>query len=438
MKYTPFLILPFALILNSQSAHAWGNEGHEVVALIAQQVLTKQSARDPQAAKALAAVQSILGSTSIDQAAIWPDEVKNLARSCSTPPYVKDPNWGKDPYKGKSSAVCDAYNYTSSWHFINSDSSSYAIDPNGKDYFKGDMVVMINGLSHVLKGEQSSVLSGVRSYDTWKAACVGKPDHQDGACKKEALEFLIHLVGDVHQPLHAGANCDLGANLQQIQFFGQDNDPTAFWCTSKKPKNSSDVKGAHAYAVCEHHELHQAWDTNILVHGPNSAFTSAQAYATSLVKIMTSAKQSYDSTKCVTTSPDQPVSVDGANGPVAWVNESLCYQPQVYTFPDETSNSAKSSKESNKEPKRSVAQAGIASIPNRCRADKTVKALDDAGQVVQIHGEDKVDYFTPFAVGPKYSEVNLPTINERLYWGGVRLASLLKDIYGTGDKAANF
>ncbi len=434
MKYIPSLILPLILVLNSQVASAWGNEGHEVVALIAQQVLTKQSASDPQAAKALATLQSILGSTPIDQAAIWPDEVKNLARGCSTPPYIKDPSWGKDPYKGKSSEVCDAYNFTSSWHFINSDTSTYAIDPNAKDYFKGDMVIMINGLAHVLKGEPAPVLAGVQSYDNWKKACLGKPGYSGGTCKKEALEYLIHLVGDVHQPLHAGANCDLGANLQQIEFFGQDNDPTAFWCASKKPTSASDTKGAHDYAVCEDHELHQAWDVNLFVHGPHSAFTTAQTYANLLVEHMASSKQSSDSTKCVSTQPDQAVKIDGANGPAAWVNESLCYQPQVYTFPDDASSASKTTKNA----KRSVAQASPASISNRCRADKTTKALDDTGHVVQNHGADKIDYFTPFTVGTKYLNANLPTINERLYWGGVRLASLLKDIYGNGDKAANF
>lgn len=430
MKKSLVVFAVLSLAFFPQKAFSWADEGHAIVALTAQQILTDQSPKDPKAAKALATVQSILGQTGFDKAALWPDDIKNISRSCSTPPFLKDPNWGKDPYKGKSSQLCDAYAYTSSWHFINSDTSSYAIDPTRTDYFKGDVVVVTQGLSHLLKGEAAPVMKGVISYDNWKKACLSRPDHATNSCKKEAVEFLMHLVGDIHQPLHTGSSCDLGSNLQEITFFGQDNDPHAFWCAAKKPKAATDTKAAKDYAICLHHELHQTWDQNLLVLAPQTRYKDPKSYAALLIKEMASVKESSDPARCVMTAPDKSVSIDDPNGPLAWANESLCYQPQAYQFPDDATAIA-----GKKAGGRSIAQA---TIPNRCRTDKMVKSVDDQGHVIQVRGADRIDYFTPFAIGPKYYATNIKTIDERLYWGGVRLANLLKEIYGEGDKAPAF
>src|SRR5262249_19335430 len=52
----------------------------------------------------------------------------------------------------------------------------------------------------------------------------------------DALRFLVHLVGDVHQPLHASDNSDLGGNYVAVTFFGSDTN------------------------------LHKLWDTGIILH----------------------------------------------------------------------------------------------------------------------------------------------------------------------------
>ena len=39
--------------------------------------------------------------------------------------------------------------------------------------------------------------------------------------KAEALKFVAHFVGDLHQPLHAGRPEDLGGNTVLVDFFGQ-------------------------------------------------------------------------------------------------------------------------------------------------------------------------------------------------------------------------
>lgn len=39
------------------------------------------------------------------------------------------------------------------------------------------------------------------------------------ASRRQALRFVIHLVGDMHQPLHIGEHHDRGGNTLQVQFF---------------------------------------------------------------------------------------------------------------------------------------------------------------------------------------------------------------------------
>lgn len=60
--------------------------------------------------------------------------------------------------------------------------------------------------------------------------------------RQKALKYLIHFVGDLHQPLHAGQNHDRGGNDVKVEFLGQSVNPS-----TKKPWN-----------------LHQVWDHGLL------------------------------------------------------------------------------------------------------------------------------------------------------------------------------
>ena len=53
--------------------------------------------------------------------------------------------------------------------------------------------------------------------------------HASDAQKLEALKFVVHLVGDIHQPLHAGFGDDRGGNLYQIQFRERGGNLHALW-----------------------------------------------------------------------------------------------------------------------------------------------------------------------------------------------------------------
>lgn len=51
----------------------------------------------------------------------------------------------------------------------------------------------------------------------------------DLARKRQALKFLIHLICDLHQPLHVADNKDQGGNRLQVRFFGAGTNLHRVW-----------------------------------------------------------------------------------------------------------------------------------------------------------------------------------------------------------------
>ena len=43
--------------------------------------------------------------------------------------------------------------------------------------------------------------------------------------KNEALKWVVHLMGDIHQPLHAATHGDRGGNTVKVSFFGERDNP---------------------------------------------------------------------------------------------------------------------------------------------------------------------------------------------------------------------
>jgi hypothetical protein len=52
---------------------------------------------------------------------------------------------------------------------------------------------------------------------------------QDRRDRREALKWVVHLVGDIHQPLHAGFGDDRGGNLFQVNYIGRGTNLHAVW-----------------------------------------------------------------------------------------------------------------------------------------------------------------------------------------------------------------
>lgn len=151
--------------------NAWGMTGHRVVGEIADSYLT---------AKTRAAVKAILGSESLAMAANWGDFIK----SDST------------------------YNYMYNWHFVNLNAG---LDKSTLfDYLdteKGPNVYnKINDMIAILKNKTSTADQ-----------------------KKLAVRMLVHMVGDLHQPMHTARKDDLGGNKVQLTWFGEKSNLHKVW-----------------------------------------------------------------------------------------------------------------------------------------------------------------------------------------------------------------
>ena len=179
MKISPRLSLllsglTFATVLLPAPAWAWGAQGHRLVARIAETRL------DPQARTEIDRLLATEPGATLSGIAPWADQLR-----------------AEDPDLGKRSA---------GWHYINMAEDGCVYDPP-KHCRDGDCVI------EAVKA-QSALLAN-RSL----------PDAQ----RLQALKFVVHLVGDMHQPMHAGYGHDKGGNTYQLQFNGRGTNLHSLW-----------------------------------------------------------------------------------------------------------------------------------------------------------------------------------------------------------------
>ncbi|CAN5734983.1 S1/P1 nuclease [soil metagenome] len=163
-------IIAFFFSLPFQSM-AWGVLGHRIVGEIADSYLNKKAKRE---------IYKILGTESIAMASNWADFIK------SNP----------------------AYGYLYNWHFINLDEGLSEVQV--KTYLDQDTATdaytKINFLVTELKKKDLS-----------------------NENKLLYLHLLIHIVGDVHQPLHVGRLQDLGGNKVKVLWFRDSSNLHQVW-----------------------------------------------------------------------------------------------------------------------------------------------------------------------------------------------------------------
>ncbi|MBJ6123078.1 S1/P1 nuclease [Sphingomonas mollis] len=162
------LLATLALLMTAQPASAYWEYGHETVAAIAWanvKPATRVAIRRVLAAQAELDTPTCPART-IEAASIWPDCIKPL----------------------KDAAGQSRFGYAYSWHYQNVNiCQPFTLEPACKD---GDCVsTQIDRQQAVLKNRRASA--------------------KDRAM---ALAFLVHFVGDLHQPLHAGDKGDKGGN----------------------------------------------------------------------------------------------------------------------------------------------------------------------------------------------------------------------------------
>ena len=152
---------------------SWGVTGHRTVGEIAENHLTP---------KALAGVHDLLGDQSLADVSTWADEVR-----------------GKPEYR-----------QTGSWHFLNL--------PLGLSY--AEFTKQVEGM------EQANVYSALLQQEKVLA------DKEAPREKRvEALKFVVHFVGDLHQPMHISRAEDKGGNTIQVNYDGAGTNLHSLWDT---------------------------------------------------------------------------------------------------------------------------------------------------------------------------------------------------------------
>lgn len=177
------IVATLLLLSLPSSALAWGATGHRVVAEIAQRHLTPA---------AQAKVSSILNGRTLADVANWPDELRS------------DPRF--DKYKLLHFAT------------VKDGLTSYRDSEKARC---GDVVVAIDAFAAFLRtGSRESLFTvkalSDKSDGTGPSAC--NPQETEPITPEMALSFLVHLMGDLHQPLHVGGT-DLGGNKVGVSWM---------------------------------------------------------------------------------------------------------------------------------------------------------------------------------------------------------------------------
>lgn len=165
------LLLIIAVIYAPLQSMAWGTQGHRICGQIASSYLTP---------KARKAIEAILGSEPIALASNWADFIKS------------------DP----------AYNYLSPWHYIDFD----------KAYSYPEMVEYLN---HDTKVDAYTKLQFL--INELKKKNLNKEN------QLFYLRMLIHIIEDVHQPMHTAHADDKGGNDFKVNWFSTPTNLHSVW-----------------------------------------------------------------------------------------------------------------------------------------------------------------------------------------------------------------
>ena len=160
-------LLFFINNIQAISLPSWGATGHRTVGEIAHKHLNKRALRE---------INKILEGGSLAFVSTFGDEIKSD----------------------------DRYKKLSPWHYVN-----FPFDTeyeNSKKNPEGDIVIGINYCINILKSNSSS--------------------NED---KKFYLKLLVHLIGDLHQPLHVGREEDRGGNNVKVKWFGKSSNLHRVW-----------------------------------------------------------------------------------------------------------------------------------------------------------------------------------------------------------------
>lgn len=183
----PALAAALALLSVPHLAHAWGAKTHEVIATLAQERLT------PKAQQMVDELLAQEPGETLVSISTWADRVRSPS--------------------------------TASWHYLNFPRDAGCHYDAARD----------------CQGGSCAVAAVERQVERLKS----DPDPKE---RLTGLKWVVHLVGDLHQPLHAGFADDRGANLFQLQAFGRGTNLHSLWDTGMPVNWPTGLEGLTAEA----------------------------------------------------------------------------------------------------------------------------------------------------------------------------------------------
>jgi hypothetical protein len=164
-----FVALAITLSLFVSISGGWGRDGHSIVAEIAWRELSPEARKE---------IKALLGDSSLAEVSSWADTVRRE----------------------------DDYRWSAPLHYVNLPIDASEYNSKRDCPAEGCVVSAIEHFAGVLKDRSNT------------------PQERG-----EALMFLVHFVGDLHQPMHAGRAEDRGGNSIDLTFLGEETNLHQIW-----------------------------------------------------------------------------------------------------------------------------------------------------------------------------------------------------------------
>lgn len=173
MKRSFIIIISLIMFFDATAAFGWGSKGHDIVAAIAEQHLTPKAKRK---------IDKLLDGKSIIYFSSWMDNIQN------------SPYWE------------NGYNLTKTWHYANVD--------KGLNY------------DTMEKNPAGDVVTGLEKLTD---EMMNNYDNLTDSMRVDYLKMIVHMVGDLHCPMHAGRLSDRGGNGTKVMWFRNETNLHSVW-----------------------------------------------------------------------------------------------------------------------------------------------------------------------------------------------------------------
>ena len=190
------ILFCFLVLMSAHQVWAWGTIGHKSTALIAEAYLSPQ---------AKTTVQNLLQGQRLVDVANWADSLRDRPEYAHTIPY----HYQNTRTTLRGPVNMDAYKQ-----------NLLQLSPSDRRNYRAGVVEAIAGSEQVLRDPQSTFRE-----------------------KQSALKFLVHFVGDLHQPLHTGEARLHGGNPVQVVWKGNESNLHKVWDSDIIYDKVQDIRG---------------------------------------------------------------------------------------------------------------------------------------------------------------------------------------------------